>query len=203
MTKAASPIVKPPPVKTAALPAKCDPPYTVDAKGVRVPKTTLILDPVTRTLYLLGGDVQDVDMASVLSTKIDDAGALGEWTQNTPLATTGDKVRAVSIGRSITLLGGSYDVGSDRSIYVAPILDGGTLGAWASGGQHPSRDDPGHASHRDFAYLMGGQIAASEDTPTVIVAQMNLATGLPGPWTTTSALNLPRHSMSAVVVEIP
>jgi eukaryotic-like serine/threonine-protein kinase len=35
----AAPAVKPPPVKTAApAAAKCDPPYTVDAKGVRIPK---------------------------------------------------------------------------------------------------------------------------------------------------------------------
>jgi hypothetical protein len=155
-----------------------------------------------RTLYVVGGDINDIDSASVLMATVDNAGAEGPWTEVTPLPSGGDHVRALAVQNHVTLLGGSFDVGSARSVFAAPILDGGSLGSWQAGGLHPNLDTPLHAAHAGFAYLLSGSISSGVDTTSTIYAPVSAA-GIATAWQTTSAMNVARHSGTAVVVEVP
>lgn len=166
-------------------------------------ESTMVLDPVERRLYLVGGDLNDVDIGSVMSAPIVDGGAVGTWTENTALPGVGDKTRTVIVGRQMTILGGSFDALGDSNVYTATIQAGGTLAAWQLGVDHPAPvDDRAYAVHGQFAYLIGGS-SSDVNTGTVHVTTISPVTGFPGTWATTSALKRPRQSMSAVAVELP
>jgi hypothetical protein len=155
-----------------------------------------------KMLYLVGGDHANVDITSIISAPIDNTGAVGQWTENTPLPTPGDHTRSAFARGYLTMFGGSLDVAADRGVYVAAVLDGGVLGAWQNGAPHPDVSEPVFASHANFAYLIGGIAPAGVDVTTVYYAPIEAA-GLPGVWQTTASIKLPRHNGTAVVVEVP
>lgn len=170
---------------------------TVDG-GPRNDTLMLVND---RRLYLVGGDHANVDIDSVISAPIDGTGAVGQWTENTPLPTVGDHMRAAFAQGHLTIVGGSLDIAADRSVYTSAVQDGGVLGSWQMGTQHPDVDEPTFFAFASFAYLIGGH-QGTTDLNTVYYAPLQ-SNGLPGAWQTTSTIKLPRHDATAVVVEVP
>lgn len=161
--------------------------------------TTLLVN--NRTLYLVGGDHANVDIASVISAPIDNTGAVGTWTENTPLPTIGDHLRATFAQGHLTIVGGSFDLAADRGVYTSAVQDAGVLGSWQMGSQHPDVDEPTFFAFANYAYLIGGR-AGTTNFNTVYYAPIQ-ANGFPGTWQNTTTIKVPRHDATAVVVEMP
>ena len=157
-----------------------------------------------KVLYLVGGDHASVDIASILSAPIDNTGAVGQWVENTPLPTVGDKTRTILARGHLTVVGASFEIAGDRDVYTSLIGDGGVLGPWQSGTQHPDVIEPTVAMHNDFVYLISGEPGTARDTdsPAVYYAPIQ-SNGFPGTWQTTTNVVVPRHNGKAVVVEVP
>ena len=147
-------------------------------------------------LYLLGGYDSSGSHAEVWSADISTAGALGDWTAETPLPEpVYFHAAAVAAGRIV--VSGGYRSGSGvlASVYaIRPADDGWLPGSWTISDPLPS---PRYSHAMTLAggsrlYVTGGRDGAAARSD-VWVTQLGQGDGLPSGWAAAASLPAPRY----------
>ena len=117
------------------------------------------IDPVTRTIYAVGGDGGSVSLSDVARANVAADGSIGPWlvSPSLPEPRRGHSV-VVESGVLYALGGEASDGFAVRSsVFAAPIAADGSLGAWTSVIQLPRADyEFGLATSNGRLYVTGG-----------------------------------------------
>ena len=133
-------------------------------------------------VYEIGGWNGSAVVSTVDYASINSNGTLGSWTATTSLPT------ALGYNTSVTYNGYVYEMGGYNgstyitTVYYAPILPSGALGAWTTTASLSFTTDAGSAIYDGYVYYSGGG--------AVCFSQILPSGGL-GTWTTTTSLSTP------------
>ncbi|MBN1477545.1 hypothetical protein JXA47_12390 [Candidatus Sumerlaeota bacterium] len=153
--------------------------------------------------YVMGGNYNGgVGYDRVIFAPINPDGSLGAWTTTTALP-SGDWFNGATVVGS-TIIHGSGNLRSPAGRvvdYATPATDG-TIAAWSSGGTYDSSDTTNRwayamaaasAGGTDFAIIAGG----TGPTPNPAVHTAPVVAGVPGTWTQTNDLPVPKRQLTA------
>jgi hypothetical protein len=143
------------------------------------------VDPVSRTLYVVGGDAATVARSTVWRAAVDGAGALGPWTPDAPLLGPRRGLAAFVAGQDLYAAGGESGDGflTQAAVFRTEINPAdGTLLGWEAATPLPAADYMfGAVAIAAQVYLTGGYAAPSAVWTGNAGQALTPATALPGP----------------------